>query len=161
MKSSAFMKVVQYLLENEEEQLTVADLTEMMKEYLEGSGEEAYSVVYMKRRLQEHFGDRIVITSTKKKPTVVTFQHTVAAIVHEFYVQPRCDDLKEEESRIVEVAAKLVKSKIMSRNVSTENFPESGEMSLEFVPALLQTFLKTLFFGKDVNLKLASLRGQE
>ena len=87
---------------------------------------------------------------------------TVAAMVHEFYVQPRCDDLKEEELRIVEAAAKLVKSEIMSRDVSTENFPESGEMSsvdtaLEFVPALLQTFLKTLFFGKDVNLKLASL----
>ena len=108
------------------------------------------------------FEIEFVITSTKKRPNVVTFQHTVAAIVHEFYVQPRCDDLKEEESRIVEAAAKLVKSEIMSRDVSTENFPESGEMSsvdtaLEFAPALLQTFLKTLFFGKDVSLKLPSL----
>ena len=162
VKSSAFMEVVQYLLENEEEQLTVADLTEKMEEYLEGTEEDAYSVVYMKRRLQEHFGDRIVITSTKKRPNVVTFKHTVASIVHEFYVQPRCHDLKEEESRIVEAAAKLVKREIMSKDVSTENFPESAPMSsvdtaLEFVPTVLQTFLRTLFSGKDVSLKLASL----
>ena len=42
------------------EQLTVVDLTEKIEDYLEGSEEDAYSVVYMKRRLQEHFGDRIV-----------------------------------------------------------------------------------------------------
>ena len=61
------MEVVQYLLKNEEEQLTVADLTEKMVECLEGTKEEAYSVVYMKRRLQDQFGDRIVITSTNRK----------------------------------------------------------------------------------------------
>ena len=116
MKSSAFMEVVQYLLENGEEQLTVADLTEKMEEYLEGSEEDAYSVVYMKRRLQEHFGDRIAITSTKKRPNVVTFKHTVGSIVHECYVQPRCDDLQEEDLRIVEAAAKLVKREIMSKD---------------------------------------------
>ena len=37
VKSSVFMEVVQYLLENEEEQLTVADLMEKMEEYLEGN----------------------------------------------------------------------------------------------------------------------------
>ena len=50
----------------------------------------------------------------------------------------------------------------MSKCVSTKNFPESAEMSsvdtaLEFVPTLLQTFPMTLFSGKDVSLKLASL----
>ena len=49
----------------------------------------------------------------------------------------------------------------MSKDVSTKNFPESAEKSLvdsalEFVPTPLQTFL-TLFSGKDVSLKLASL----
>ena len=51
-----------------------------MEEYLEGTEEDAYSVVYMKRRLQKHFGDRIAITSTKKRPNVVMFKHTVASI---------------------------------------------------------------------------------
>ena len=50
----------------------------------------------------------------------------------------------------------------MSKDVSTKNFPESAEKSLvytalEFVPTLLQTFLRTLFSGKDVSIKVASL----
>ena len=50
----------------------------------------------------------------------------------------------------------------MRKDVSTKNFPESAKMSsvdtaLEFVPILLQTLLSTLFSGKDVSLKLASL----
>ena len=49
----------------------------------------------------------------RKGRNVVTFKHTVVSIVHEFYVQPRCDDLKEEDLRIVEAAAKLVKREIM------------------------------------------------
>ena len=51
----------------------------------------------------------------------------------------------------------------MSKDVSTKNFLESAKMSsvdtaLDFFPILLQTFLmRTLFSGKDVSLKLASL----
>ena len=33
----------------------------------------------------------------------------------------------------------------------------SVETALEFVPGLLQTFLRIVFAGKDVNLKLASI----
>ena len=56
----------------------------------------------------------------------------------------------------------MLKREIMSKDVSTRNFPESAEKSLldtalEFVPTLLQTFLRTLFSDKDVSLKLASL----
>ena len=80
------MEVV--LLENEEEQLTVADLTKKIEEYLEGTEEDTYSFVYMKRGLAEHFGDRIAITSTNKRRYVVTFTHAVASNVHKFYVQP-------------------------------------------------------------------------
>lgn len=41
VKSTAFEKVKQYLQENEDEQLTVADLVNKMDEYLEGADEEA------------------------------------------------------------------------------------------------------------------------
>ena len=50
----------------------------------------------------------------------------------------------------------------MSKKVSNQNYPTSTEMSsiedaLDFVPNLLQTFLKALFSGKGVRIKLASL----
>jgi len=62
--------------------------------------------------------------------------------------------------RIVETAAKLIKNSIKSLNVSSSNYPSSNEMSsienaIEFIPKLLQNFLRILFVGKDVDLKLA------
>ena len=57
-----------------------------MEDYLEGSGEQAYSAVYMKAKLQEHFGDKIVVTNLQKKANVVTFQQTVKSIINEFYL---------------------------------------------------------------------------
>ena len=73
-----------------------------------------------------------------------------------------CPSSNYQRFGIVDAADKLVKPEIMSKDVSTKNFPKSAEKSLvdtalEFVPTLLQTFLRTLFSGKDVILKLASL----
>lgn len=116
----------------------------------------------MKKRLQEHFGDKVLITTIRKRPNVVTFQQTVASIVQEFYGQPRNEDPQVERSRIVKAAAKLIKSEIKSIDASSDNYPASSEMSsikeaLEYVPGLLQVFLNALLFGKDVRLKVASL----
>ena len=55
-KTTAFLKVAQFLEENDEEQITIADLTKKMEEYLEDSEEHAYSAKYMKAKLQEHLG---------------------------------------------------------------------------------------------------------
>jgi len=58
-KATAFLKVVKFLEENDEEQITIADLVNKMQEYLEGPEEQAYSAVYMKEKLKEHFEDKI------------------------------------------------------------------------------------------------------
>ena len=39
----------------------------------------------MKARLQEQFGDQIIITEINGKPNVVTFRSTVANILHDFH----------------------------------------------------------------------------
>lgn len=43
--------------------ITIAGLVNKMQEYLEGFEEQAYSAVYMKEKLNEHFGDKIVVTN--------------------------------------------------------------------------------------------------
>ena len=45
-KATAFLKVVKFLEENDEEQITITDLVNKMQEYLQGSEEQAYSAVY-------------------------------------------------------------------------------------------------------------------
>jgi len=100
-----------------------------MEKYLEDSEEHAYSAVYMKAKLKEHFGDKIVITTIKKKANVVTFQRRATSIVNQFYSQPKTEDFEAEKARIIETAAKLIRSDIKDLEVSSDNYPSSVEMS--------------------------------
>ena len=54
--------MARFLQENDDEQITVVDLVEKMEEYLGNSASTAYGRTHMKARLQEHFGDQIIIT---------------------------------------------------------------------------------------------------
>ena len=161
VRSSAFSKVIAFLEENDDEQPTIDDLVNKMEEFLESEEDQAYSPVYMKKKLEEHFGERILITTVRQKPNVVTFYQNVASILHDFYEKPRSEDLEEERFKIIETAATLIKNEIKRVDCSKEYFPASSELSsekaLEFLPALLQTFLQAIVTGKDVQLKIASL----
>ena len=103
----------------------------------------------MKEKLQEHFGEKIVIITVNNQ-NVVTFHSTAASIISEFYKQPKVDDYEVEK-------AKLITSDIKNLDASNTTYPCSGEMSsvdqaLEFIPNLLQVFLKNIFVGKDISL---------
>ena len=84
-KNDAFLKVARFLQENDDEQITVVDLVEKMEEYLGDLASTAYGRTHMKARLQEHFGDQIIITEINGKPNVVTFRSTVDNILHDFH----------------------------------------------------------------------------
>ena len=162
VKNSAFAKVIQYLEANDGEQTTVSDLVQIMSEALDGTNEEPYSTVYMKTKLQEHFGDKILITSIYGKSNVVTFRQTAASVTDEFYCNPRPKDTEEERCRIIETSAKLIKSEIKNIDVSSDVYPTSAvisdvEEALKLIPDLLKSFLELLFVGKDIKLKLASV----
>ena len=45
----------------------------------------------MKEKLQEHFGEKIVIITVNNR-NVLTFRSTVGTIISEFYKQPKVDD---------------------------------------------------------------------
>ena len=151
-KNTAFLKVAHFVEENDEK----------MEEFLQNSEEQAYSGVYMKKKLRDHFGDRIVMTTTKKQANIVTLQSRASSIINEFYSQPKKEDCEAEKTKIIKAAANLIKSDFKKINVTSENFPSSVEMSsiqsaLDFVLDLLELFLRTLFVGKDVDLKVASI----
>ena len=46
---------------------------------------DTYSVKYMKTKLEEHFGNEVLITDVHGKADVVTFKTTAAAILDKFY----------------------------------------------------------------------------
>ena len=70
----AFLKVAQFLQENDDEQITVNDLIEIMNEFLEESQSIAYGHTHMKARLKENFGDQLIITEINEKSNVVTLR---------------------------------------------------------------------------------------
>lgn len=131
----------------------MSDLVQIMSKALDGTNEEPYSTVYMKTKLQEHFGDKIVITSIYGKLNVVTFSQTAASVIDEFYCNPRPKDTEEDRYRIIKTATKFIKSEIKNIDVSRNVYPISAGMSdmeeaLKFIPDLLKSILKLLFVGK-------------
>ena len=140
--NEAFLKVARYLEENDDEQTSVGDLIGKMQEYLpEHNGEDytAYSFTYMKCKLEQHFGNRIIITEIAGKPNVVTFKTTAAAILHEFRENTQKGESMSEQG-VIETAAKLLKNDIKAINL-LDNYPECDDIeNTEAAPGYRHTY---------------------
>ena len=164
-RDQAFQDVLKYLERNDEEQITITDLIELMKQKLEENGNpetDPYSFPHMKKKLEEYFGNRIIITSINGKPNVVTFYSTASTTLQQFYSQSRSDDAEEDKLRLVETAAKIIKNDIKSLATSSESYPDISSLSsvdeaVCALPESLKIFLSGVLTGKDVSAKLASL----
>lgn len=143
-QQTAFIRIAQYLQENDDEQITITDLVNKMKECC---GDLAYSQIYMKKKLQEHFGSSIIITEINGKHNVVTFRNTAASILQNFYTRPKTEDPAAEKMEIIKTAAKLLLSDIKSMNAPKKNYPDpsklmSQEDNVEYIPESLYLFLR-------------------
>lgn len=81
----AFEKVIDDLRQNDDEQTTIGDLVNNMKQYLDE--EEPYSFRHMKEQLLQRFGDEIVISEVSGRQNVVTFRANATKILHDFFKQ--------------------------------------------------------------------------
>ena len=61
------MSVMEFLKENDDEQITLRDLEKKMQDYLGDSGATAYSHTHLKAKIEEYFGDQIIITEINGK----------------------------------------------------------------------------------------------
>lgn len=161
VRSDAFLKVVSFLEQNEDEQLTIKDLIKKMSEYTSDENTEPYSFKHMKRELKHHFGDKLIISEICGKSNVVSLQSTASAILQEFHQKQQRSTI-DEELQIIETAAKLVKNDIKRVQQDRKLYPDASDLAdvdkaLEFVPSSLKQLLGIIFQGKDVNVKLASV----
>ena len=73
----------------------------------------AYTSVWMKFKLNEHYGEQIVLTEPQGKSNVVTFRKTASSILHSFYTKGINNQTEEEEKmKIIKTAAELIRSDI-------------------------------------------------
>ena len=154
-----FAEVVRYFEDNQNEQITVSDLVEKMKEL---TCEDAYSTVYMKKKLIDHFGDSIIISELDGKANVVTFKSAAHSILNTFYNRQKKNDCESEKTAIIKTAAKLIQSDIKDIGANKEFYPSSDEIvsiesNLKCVPGSLQDFLKHIIENKKSEVKIASI----
>ena len=142
-RTDAFLEAVGYLEANDDEQITVSDLIRRMEDNI-ASDCSAYGPQHMKRKLQELYGDRIIITEINGKPNVMTFRSTAKAVLQDFYQQGKMEaDADVEKIRVVETAAKLIKNDIKVIETSNTAYPTCEEMASEdacinFLPETLR-----------------------
>ena len=137
--NDAFLKVVHFLEDNDDEQLTVSDLVKKMQEVLGESANKPYSNRYMKDKLEEHFGENIIITNLHGKPNLVTLRKTAASILNEFHAKDA--NPVQEKMNIVETAAKLIRSDIKLVSTCSEKYPSvetDVHKHLELLPPSLK-----------------------
>lgn len=160
VRHQAFLKVTNYLRENDDEQISVSDLVSKMNEYLLDSGDDAYCDQYLKQKLLEYFGDQIVVTEINGKANVVTFRKTANNILHEFHCKQAKDNSSSSEKRkVLAAAAAFLKTDIKLIQTS-DTYPDFSivdeESMISFLPESLLTFLETLC-AKSTRIKVASL----
>ena len=160
-KTDAFFMVVDYLTTHDDEQTTIGFLIDKMREYLP-SDVEPYGFTYMKSCIKKQFGEDIIITEINGKSNVVTFRHTAASIISDFYQQPKETDPESEKNRTIEAASKLIKSDIKSVTQPMDAYPTCSQLSstdetLWYLPSSLRIFLESLFVGMDTTKKISSI----
>ena len=160
-RTNAFLKVITFLQENDDEQITITDLITKMDEFLLDSEYSAYGHTHMKNKLKEHLGNEIMITEINGNANVVTFRSTAEAVLQQFHDRQKADP-QMEKLHIIQAAAKLIKDDIKSIETSKEFYPASHKMETEeeclnFIPETLKLLLGGILVGKCIGMKLASI----
>ena len=163
-QTAAFLKVARYLQDNDDEQITLTDLRQKMRQCLLESGHnvEPFTEKHLRQKLEDHFGDTIIVTCIRGKANVVTFRSTAEKILKQF-AQNKEKDIEAEKLRQMKTAALLLLSDIKSMDASKENYPSSSDIAsldqnLTYLPPSLELFLSTILRNNKVcKLKAASV----
>ena len=70
-QQNAFLKTCSFFENNDEEQLFLSDLIDKMEEFSQDMDFSAYDRCHMKRKLEEFYGDDIIISGGHGNPTIV------------------------------------------------------------------------------------------
>ena len=116
----------------------------------------------MKQCLLDHYGETITITEINGRSNVVTFKSTASAILQHNYSIPKLDDIEAQKIRLIHTAAKLIKNDIKSIDDQPDAYPTCDDMTsiqkaIDSLPSTLKLFLQSLFVGKDIDRKIASI----
>lgn len=94
LKENHFKKLVDYLHQRDDEQITIKDLVNKINNLW---GENVYSLDHLKRKLRHQFCVNIIITNIVGKSSVVTLRKTAKSILQTFYNRPKNENHEDEK----------------------------------------------------------------
>ena len=127
-----------------------------MNKFLIDTEESAYDKRHMKRKLEDFYGENIIISGGIGRPLIVTYRQTAHSILQDYFKRSATNDIELEKIQLIEAAARLLHSEI-KENVesSKDTFPTQEDLNLEkslsYIPQLLKLLLSKLFVGKKSN----------
>lgn len=74
-----------YLHENDDEELTISDLGRKILEFLKYSSKNVSSKRDMKDKVENYFGENLIVTNVNGRPNILTLKKMAALILNEFY----------------------------------------------------------------------------
>lgn len=98
LKENHFKKLVDYLHQRDDEQITIKDLVNKINNLW---GENVYSPDHLKRKLRHQFCVNIIITNIVGKSSVVTLRKTAKSILQTFYNRPKNENHEDEKKAII------------------------------------------------------------
>lgn len=157
-KKSAFMHVIQYLENNDDETITLDELCEIMeREAIHG---ETYSKKSLQRQLYAHYGSRVSITSSKNHPLIVTLSSNVKQLIQDAHTKLTHDS--EDIDTLIKVVGNIIRNEIKTADKHRDVYPEASSMNsidhnLDFLPPSLRLLLQTIIKSKYAELRCASI----
>ena len=148
-RQEAFLRMCAYFDDTNEEQLSLTDVANKMKEYLQDDDYVAYGNQYLKSKLLEHYGKSIFIAEGEGLSHIVTFRAKTSEILRNYFNTPNGDDEETEKRAIIEDAAKLIKSDIKTIiTPSVDVWTMSAPVSSAYNYAM-QEFCETVYTTSD------------
>ena len=163
VRYNAFLEACDVLKEDDDEdQISVSDLVKVMEEKLTGTGLDAYSQIYMKKKVVELFGGDIEVSGASGKGDILTYRPKASSILRDYYNKPKDTDVELQKIRLLQAAAAIIKNDIKESIPSKgENYPTADSLSrsnsIRYVPSTLRLLLSQMFSGKETELKVAAV----
>ena len=157
-KKSAFLHVIEYLENNDDETITLDELHELMEsENIHG---EVYSKKSLQRQLYAHYGSRVSITSSKKQPLIVTLTSNVKQLIQDAHTKLSYDS--EDIEALIKVVGNFIRNEIKTTEKHNDVYPEASDMksidhNLDILPSSLRMLLQTIIKSKSADLRCASI----
>ena len=107
--------------------------------------EKVYSMTWLKK-LQTKYKDHLYFSEINGKSKVVCFRHMANTIINEKWYQEKKNDIDDEAARVVETAARLIKSEIKETIYNTDMYPSKTDIRDfdNFTSYLLKILMETL-----------------